>query len=85
MELLYFEKSKKRYKKYDAIIKVQNRLKRVSFGDIRYQHYWDSTGLDLYADWNHSDTYRRRRYLTRHEKEKDVLFSPGYFSYYYLW
>jgi hypothetical protein len=46
-----FEKSKTKNKKYDAILvhKQTGREKRVPFGDNRYSHYKDTTGLGIYS------------------------------------
>ena len=41
---------KKGYKKYIALIQTNGKIKRVSFGDRRYQHY-----RDIIGHWNHLD------------------------------
>lgn len=86
-EFIKFEKSKVKNKKYNAVLfnKKWGREKRVPFGDVRYQHYKDSTGLNLYSDLDHNDIRRRDRYLKRHYKDKDNEFSSGYWSAKYLW
>ena len=87
-KLIGFEKSKRKYKKYDALIKNKNtkKLIKIPFGDTRYQQYKDSTGLGLYTDLNHNDKQRRMRYITRHRRwVKDNYYSPSFFSMYYLW
>jgi hypothetical protein len=84
-EFLGFEKSRNKYKKYDAILYKNNRYKRVPFGASSYQQYKDTTGLGLYTKLNHNDKERRRLYRLRHAGEQKNLYSSGYFSWYYLW
>jgi hypothetical protein len=50
--------------------------KRIYFGDTRYEHYFDRTGL-LNKNYNHLDPKRRLAYLARSTKIKD---SMGNFS-----
>jgi hypothetical protein len=86
-KLLGFEVSKKKYKKYDAILLNNNtgRNVRVSFGDNRYQQFYDGA-LGYYSSKNHNDPERRRLYRIRHQKDlKNGYYSPGFFSFYYLW
>jgi hypothetical protein len=85
--LLGFKRSQARNKKYDAILqnKITGRIRRVPFGQLGYEHYRDSTGLGLYSHLDHNDPARRRNYLGRHRKDKDSLFSSGYFAAKYLW
>ena len=75
----FYAPSTKKHKKYDAI--VNN--KKYSFGDNRYQHYYDKIGY--YSHLNHFDRIRRLNYRNRHKNDKLNEFSSGYFSYYYLW
>ncbi len=44
--------------------------KTIHFGDSRYEHYKDKTGL-LPKSQNHGDEKRRTDYLTRSSKIKD--------------
>lgn len=85
-----FEKSNRKNKKYMV---TTTSGKVVHFGDTRYQHYKDSTGLSLYSHLDHLDKKRRDNYRTRH---KSILLKngkpayldpeqPSYFSYKYLW
>jgi len=85
--LLGFERSRSRNKKYDAILehKATGKLRRVPFGQLGYEHYRDRTGLRLYSHLDHNDPGRRASYLSRHRKDKDNLFSSGYFAARYLW
>jgi hypothetical protein len=69
-----FRKSRKKGKKYDAIIPAKlwnkyrtplaNRDKIISFGALGYQHYKDLIGS--YSKLDHLDKYRRRLYRARH-------------------
>jgi hypothetical protein len=64
----------------------------VHFGDDRYQHFFDRTGL-LDKSYNHLDDKRRERYLKRasniRDKEgnltKDNPLSSNYYSIRLLW
>ncbi len=57
------------------MVKVDN--KWVHFGNINYQHYFDSTPLKLYTHLNHGDKKRREAYRKRHMaiKLKDGTFA----------
>lgn len=86
--LVKFQKSKTENKKYDAILKNKKSLmlKKISFGDSRYQQYRDNTGLGLYTHLNHNDIKRKKAYQIRHAEDMhEGFFSPGYFSMKYLW
>ena len=85
---LKFEKSKSTGKKYDAIVQRidDGKVIRIPVGEIGYEQYQDSTGLDLYSKFDHNDPKRRILYHQRHNN--DVLrgmYSPGFFSLFYLW
>jgi len=69
--LLGFEKSKNPNKKYDAYVKNGNRIFKVSFGANGYEQYHDKIG--------------RRLYKIRHEGDRHVKWSPGWFADQYLW
>ena len=75
----FYAPSTRKNKKYDAFVNG----KKYSFGDRRYQHYADRIGY--YADLNHKDKERRRRYIARHSGDNLKNYSPGYFSMIYLW
>ena len=74
-------------KKLQVIFKVNDQLYKINFGDKRYDHYYDKTGL-LDKKFNHLDKDRRKRYLTRASKIKDFTgfntvnspFSPNFYS-----
>jgi hypothetical protein len=87
-----FEKSTLKNKKYDAVLmnKKTKKEKRVPFGAIKpdgtpYQHYRDRTGLGLYSKYDHNDTERRKRYITRHKKDMGFKYSSGWFAKQCLW
>jgi hypothetical protein len=74
-------------KKYTAVLedKRTGRRYEVHFGDRNYQHYKDNTGLGIWSHLDHGDVKRRRAYHSRHRYDKLNEYSPGHFSYYYLW
>lgn len=87
-KLIGFEKSKRKYKKYDGILKNNetDKIIYVPFGDNRFNQYKDTTHLKLYTHLNHNDDQRRMRYITRHRRWIiDGYYSPSYFSMKYLW
>lgn len=85
--MVTFRLSRKKNKKYD----VKYKGKLISFGDKRYQHYFDKIGQ--YSHLNHEDKERRRLYRLRASKITDKYgnltylnkFSPNYWAYNYLW
>lgn len=81
-----FTKSLTKNKKYDAILKNKQtgKIKKIAFGQLPYQHYKDTTGLNLYSHLNHLDKQRRELYYKRHNK-KYPKYSADYFSKKYLW
>ena len=85
-----FEVSNQKNKKYSVITPSG---KKIHFGDKRYEHYKDTTGLGVYSHLDHNDKERRKRYRRRHSnillkdgtpayKNKE---QPSYYSYNYLW
>jgi hypothetical protein len=85
-KLLHFEVSTRANKKYDAILQNKydpTNIKRISFGDKRYQQYFDQIGY--YNKLDHNDKKRRLLYRKRHFKDIEYKYSSGWFSYYYLW
>ncbi len=64
-----YEKSDKKNKK--LMVVVDNKI--IHFGDIRYQHFKDKTGIHKNLD--HGDDKRRKNYLNRSafQKNKDGL------------
>lgn len=87
-DFVKFKKSDRKNKKYMAILrnKDTDRTVKVHFGDDRYEHYKDTTGLDLYSHKDHKDKKRRDNYRKRHKGFlKKGYYSPSFFSYYFLW
>ena len=88
------EKSDRKTSKYQAILENKKTGKevKVHFGGIKkdntpYEQYRD-TALGLYSKYDHNDKSRRDRYRKRHEKEKKDFkdyWSPGFFSWRFLW
>lgn len=66
-------------KKYYSVING----KRVYFGDIRYQQYYDKIGY--YKILDHVDDKRRKSFWSRHNKSINKIASPGWFSLHILW
>ena len=86
-QLIGFEKSNRKNKMYNAILLSKNNtIKKLPFGDNRYENFRDITGLNLYPQLIHSDKKRRNNYRKRHQSYlKEGFYSPGYFSFHYLW
>ena len=87
-----FEISHLKNKKYNAILKNKenHKLKKIPFGDKRYEQYEDKTNLQAYKKLNHYDKERRRLYKIRHNYHykksiQNKIYSPSYFSMKYLW
>lgn len=74
-----FRESTRKNKKYDVF---KDGEYVISFGDKRYQHYFDKLGL--YRDMNHFDKKRRKSYYKRFGLYA-VPYSAKYFSHKYLW
>jgi hypothetical protein len=70
---------------FNALLKEKKtgKIKKISFGDKRYQQYEDKV-LKKYSHLNHYDKKRRDLYRSRHKNDKLNEFSSGHFSYYYL-
>tara|TARA_Y100000992_G_scaffold301837_1_gene273810 strand:+ start:1848 stop:2153 length:306 start_codon:yes stop_codon:yes gene_type:complete len=87
-------------KKYTAHVKDKKtkKVRKIHFGDVRYQQYKDRTPLKLYANKNHGTRKRMENYFNRHSGEKnrkkaikkEKKKSKGYYnakilSHEYLW
>ena len=84
--LVKFEVSRTKNKMYDAILTSKTKTVRVPFGDTRYENFKDETGLDAYPQLVHGNDKRRQANRLRHFVYlKPGKFSPGFFSWYYLW
>ena len=86
-EFYGFRVSKRKNKMYDAILRNKKTNKRVHvpFGDPTMENYRDKTGLNAYPHLIHGDAKRRLSFKKRHKKNAQRLYSPAYFSYFYLW
>lgn len=84
MQVVHWEISPIATKKYRVWIRVNGRLKKVDFGDMRYQHYRDTTPIRALTHLDHNDPERRRRYYQRHSTNYPDG-SADYFSKKYLW
>ena len=99
-QIVKFEKSKRKHKKYTAYIKNRKtkKIRKLHFGDNRYQQYKDRTPLKIYKKQNHGSQKRMRNYFSRHsglknrtkaikhEKRKSKgLYTPKLLSHIYLW
>lgn len=71
--------SRRKHKKYDVYKKDKY---ITSFGDNRYQHFFDRIGY--YTNLNHNDKERKRLYYARHGLSTGIE-TPKYFSHKYLW
>ena len=60
-------------KKYTAHIKNKKtkKMRKIHFGDRRYQQYKDRTPLKLYKYKNHGSRKRMRNYFNRHSGTKN--------------
>lgn len=80
-------------KKYSVMILRNGEPHIIHFGDSRYEHYKDQTGLGVWSHLDHKDTVRRDKYLKRAKKIKNKrgeftykdINSPNHYSYKYLW
>jgi hypothetical protein len=87
-------------KKYTAFVrnKKTHKIRRINFGDRRYQQYKDRTPLHLYSKLNHCTRKRQENYFSRHSGvkyrgeaiKKEKRKSNGYYnakilSHEYLW
>ena len=74
-------------KKY-SVLKLNDKTKQyeylLSFGDKKFQHYRDTTPLNLYENLNHYDNDRKKRYYQRHGKEAPK-YSAKWFAHTFLW
>ena len=87
-------------KKYTAYIKNKKtkKIKKLHFGDRRYQQYKDRTNLKLYKNKNHNTRKRMENYYSRHSgtknrkkaiskeiKKSNGYYTPKILSHIYLW
>lgn len=75
--------SRIKFKKYD-VYSLATKKKIASFGDNRYEQYYDAIGF--YTLKNHGDKKRKKRYYQRHgSMKKTKKETPKWFSHKYLW
>ena len=75
MKLVRIERSNNKNKKYVAIFSIDEKLKKVHFGDSRYEDYTI-----------HHDKKRRDNYRARHASGKTAKpDTANSLSYYILW
>ena len=74
--------SNREHSKYD-VYDVKTDKKIASFGDRRYNHFNDKIGYYSHLDTN--DIARRKLYKLRHEKDRHVYQSAGWFADRFLW
>jgi len=79
MKQYKFYVSTRKNKKYDAYL---NDKFVVSFGDSRYQQYYDKLGAYSYLD--HKNNKRRNNYYKRFGIDS-IEGTAKYFSHLYLW
>jgi hypothetical protein len=74
--------STRKNKKYDVF---KDGKYILSFGDKRYQHYFDKLGY--YSNLNHLNKKRRDNYRRRAEGigNLDNPYSANFFSFHFLW
>lgn len=98
-KILKFERGPN-FKKYTAYIqdKKTKKIRKIHFGDKRYQQYKDRTGKGLYSHKNHNTRKRMQNYFSRHSGtrkrgeaiKREKAKSNGYYnakilSHIYLW
>lgn len=81
-----FAISEKNNKKYDVYNNNGDFI--TSFGAIKkngepYTQYYDKIGV--YKNWNNNDEAKRDNYKKRHEKDRHIKYSAGWFSDKFLW
>ena len=67
-------------KKYDVFLDGN---KIVSFGDTRYEQYYDKFGH--YKHLNHNDKQRRENFRNRFKNHSNSPNDASFWAYYYLW
>jgi hypothetical protein len=84
-KLIKIVKSRSKNKKYTAFLENRETgdMKKIHFGDSRYQQFFDKLGV--YTHLNHNDEKRRKNYIKRHSVNSFEPYSANYFSLKYLW
>ena len=89
-----------KFKKYTAYVKNKKtkKIRKIHFGDNRYQQFKDRTKLGLYSRNNHGDKKRQYNYYNRHSgepnrksaiklelKKSGGIYNAKLLSHIYLW
>mmetsp|Transcript_23478 Transcript_23478/g.27577 ORF Transcript_23478/g.27577 Transcript_23478/m.27577 type:complete len:98 (+) Transcript_23478:85-378(+) len=75
MELIKLIDSKRKNKRYNAVFKINDKIKNVHFGSDKHENYT-----------LHNDKERRARYRSRHKKDNiNNPISAGALSWHLLW
>jgi hypothetical protein len=79
----HVQKSTRKNKKYDVLDENKNYV--LSFGDKKYNHFFDVFGEYQYL--NHNDEHRRQNYRKRAAGigHLDDPYSANFWSYHFLW
>jgi hypothetical protein len=86
--IVSFHKSWAKHKKYTVVLRHNDtqRTRILHFGDKRYQHYMDTTPIQVWGHLDHRDNKRRMLYRKRHGKHVHKgQYSPAWFSMNFLW
>jgi len=99
-KLIKIGKSTRKHKKYDAFVKNPDtgKVRKIPFGDNRYEQFRDSTKVKIYKSKNHGDSKRRNNYYKRHSgtsnksaalkkewSKSKGKYTPKILSHKYLW
>lgn len=84
-KLMGFKKSTKPDKKITAILKNNDKVREIHFGQRGSSTYKDDSGVG--GDPTHKDKKRRDSYRARHAGEGDASkkYSAGWLSWHVLW
>lgn len=87
-DFLHFKPSPSPDKKYTAVLRerIGGRIVELDFGRPGFWHFQDATGLDLYSHLDHKDFERRQLFKERYSHYIiPSMYTPGYFSFNFLW
>ena len=83
IQIIDIKKSSRKNKKYVANVVIDGIThQNIHFGDIRYNHFRDSTPIKLYSHLDHNDHQRRLRF---HQRHKSNTGPSSTMSKFYLW
>jgi hypothetical protein len=81
----YIKKSTRKNKKYDIYVKDNDKYKyHLSFGQLGYEQFKDTTPLKIYSKYDHNNQLRQYNFFRRHGRTNDKN-SSNYWSGKYLW